>query len=118
MAIIWPFTTRGGGPSGHLRETQAAARTLGIELQSLEVRSPAGLEHAFNSAVSGRAKDLPGDGGLALEQPSPVVQPAADLPAHVIAPGRGFGKPVKVLELGQDVGPAALPLAQAVDKSP
>ena len=57
VAILWP-STGSGGPGGHLRETQAAARPLGIQLQSLEVRNPDGLEHAFNSAVKGRAGAL------------------------------------------------------------
>jgi ABC-type uncharacterized transport system substrate-binding protein len=54
VAILWPSP----GPPGHLRETQVAARTLGIALQSVEVRTPDGLEGAFNSAVKGRAEAL------------------------------------------------------------
>jgi ABC-type uncharacterized transport system substrate-binding protein len=39
-----------------LPETQAAARTLGIQIQSLEVRGPADLDGAFQAAVRGRAE--------------------------------------------------------------
>jgi len=39
-----------------LHETQAAARTLGIQIQSLEVRGPADFEGAFQAAVRGRAE--------------------------------------------------------------
>jgi putative ABC transport system substrate-binding protein len=56
VAILWPPFE--GGPSPHLRETEAAARALGIQLQSIEVRAPDELGHAFNSAVKGRAEAL------------------------------------------------------------
>ncbi|MGH7252919.1 MAG: ABC transporter substrate-binding protein [Nitrospiraceae bacterium] len=39
-----------------LQETQAAARTLGIQIQSLEVRDPADFEGAFQAAVRGHAE--------------------------------------------------------------
>ena len=39
-----------------LHETQAAARTLGIQIQSLEVRGPADFEGAFQAVVRGRAE--------------------------------------------------------------
>ncbi|MGH7335913.1 MAG: ABC transporter substrate-binding protein [Candidatus Rokuibacteriota bacterium] len=39
-------------------ETQAAARTLGIQLQSLEVRASADFEGAFQAAVTGRAEAI------------------------------------------------------------
>ena len=56
VAIVWPPFP--GGSSPHLPETQTAARALGIQLQSLEVPAPDGLEQAFNSAVKGRADAL------------------------------------------------------------
>jgi len=39
-----------------LHETQAAARTLGIQIQSLEVRGPADFDGAFQAALRGRAE--------------------------------------------------------------
>jgi putative ABC transport system substrate-binding protein len=57
VAVLFPKNP-GGGPGGHLRETQVAASALGIQLQTLEVRAPDGLERAFNSAVKGRAEAL------------------------------------------------------------
>jgi putative ABC transport system substrate-binding protein len=56
VAIAWP--PFGGGPSPDLLGTQAAARVLGVQLQSLEVRDPDGLEAAFRSVVEGRAEAL------------------------------------------------------------
>jgi len=57
VAILFPKTPM-GGPGGHLRETEVAAPALGIQLQSLEVGAPDGLERAFGSAVKGRADGL------------------------------------------------------------
>ena len=57
VAIL--FAPPGSGvPSPHPRETQAAARALVIQLQSLEVRAPDRLEYAFHSAVTERAQAL------------------------------------------------------------
>lgn len=44
--------------AGHLEETAAAARALGVGLQPLEVQGPDDLEHAFRSAVEGDADAL------------------------------------------------------------
>src|SRR5207249_5151489 len=40
------------------RETQSAARTLGVHAQSLEVRGAADFEAAFQAALAGRAEAL------------------------------------------------------------
>jgi len=44
--------------SGYWRETQAAARVLGVTLQSLEVRDPSEFEPAFTAMTKGRAGAL------------------------------------------------------------
>jgi putative ABC transport system substrate-binding protein len=53
---------RGGSPSGpaqtHLKETEAAARALGIRVQALELRDPDDLEKAFVAATTGGAEAL------------------------------------------------------------
>ena len=41
-----------------VEETQAAARSLGLELQLFEVRTPADVEKAFPAAVAGRASAI------------------------------------------------------------
>ena len=41
-----------------LRETQEAARTLGIQVQSLEIRGAADVEGAFQAAIKGRAEAI------------------------------------------------------------
>ena len=45
-------------PDDELRETQEAARTLGIQVQSLEIRGAADVEGAFQAAVKGRAEAI------------------------------------------------------------
>jgi len=44
--------------SAHLKETEAAARALGVRLQALEVPGPDDLENAFRAAVDGGADAL------------------------------------------------------------
>ena len=56
VAILWnpanPYTAL------VVRETEAAARTLGVQLQSLPVRGPEEFEGAFQAATRGRAAAL------------------------------------------------------------
>ncbi len=44
--------------TGHLKETEVAARELGVGLQPLKVRGPDDLENAFRAAVEGDAEAL------------------------------------------------------------
>ncbi len=44
--------------AGQVKEAGVAARAMGVQLQSLEVRDPEGLENAFRIAVKGRAQAL------------------------------------------------------------
>src|SRR5262245_44642832 len=45
------FSQPGRTAGSHVRETRAAARALGIQLQSLEIPGPEALDHAFNTAA-------------------------------------------------------------------
>ena len=54
-----------------MRETEAAARTLGVQLQSLEVRGPDDFESAFAAAIRGRAGAL-----ITVEDPLTLVHRA------------------------------------------
>jgi putative tryptophan/tyrosine transport system substrate-binding protein len=51
-------TTPGGPVETHFKETEIAARALGIQVQSLEVTGPDGLEDAFRAAAKARAEAL------------------------------------------------------------
>jgi putative ABC transport system substrate-binding protein len=52
VAVIW----NGANPAGRdsLRETEAAARALGLRLQAVEVRTPGDLDAAFASVLTAR----------------------------------------------------------------
>jgi ABC-type uncharacterized transport system substrate-binding protein len=54
MAALWDP----GTGTFHLKSLEAAARSLGVELQILEVRSPDGFRSAFEAAKKGRAGAL------------------------------------------------------------
>jgi putative tryptophan/tyrosine transport system substrate-binding protein len=56
VAILW--NAANPYPAHVFRETGGAARTLGIQLQSLEVRSPGDFPSAFDAAVRQRAEAL------------------------------------------------------------
>ena len=66
------------------REMQAAARTLGVHLQSLEVRSPDDIEGAFATATLDRAEAFVTLGCRVLEA---HVQQVVDLAAKSQLPG-------------------------------
>jgi len=56
IAALWNPAITSLAP--FLRETQAAAQALGVELLVLEVRTPNEFEDAFAAAISGRAEAL------------------------------------------------------------
>ena len=56
VAVLW----NGANPdkASDFRETEAAARALGVQIQSLEVRGPNDFDKAFAAATSRRAQSL------------------------------------------------------------
>jgi putative tryptophan/tyrosine transport system substrate-binding protein len=64
VAILVARGSRNPGPGpltaaqAHIRDTEAAARALGVQLQLLEVREPEGLDKAFRAARRDRAEGL------------------------------------------------------------
>jgi len=59
LSRVAHLSARGSLPAiDHLNNTKAAARTLGIRIQTLEVGSPDDLEDAFRTAVDGGAEAL------------------------------------------------------------
>jgi putative ABC transport system substrate-binding protein len=55
-AILWD--PRGPGASGHVRESEAVAAALKVELQRGEIRDRKDLDMAFQAAVKGRVDGL------------------------------------------------------------
>jgi putative ABC transport system substrate-binding protein len=56
VALLWNGTSP--GHPAVLKETEGAARSLGLKIQALEVRSPDDFDGAFQAATSGRAQAL------------------------------------------------------------
>ncbi|MBI2154302.1 MAG: ABC transporter substrate-binding protein [Candidatus Rokubacteria bacterium] len=54
VAVLWEPSVG----ATHLRATEAAARLLGVELQTLEARGPDDFQRAFATAKNGRADGL------------------------------------------------------------
>ena len=58
IAILSRPKSQGSAAASHVRETEVAARALGIKLQSLEARGSEDLENAFRTARNGHAEAL------------------------------------------------------------
>ena len=56
VGVFWSPASQGA--TANFRETEAAARTLGVQIQSLEVRSSNDFESAFKAATGKRAGGL------------------------------------------------------------
>lgn len=56
VALLWDRSSTAN--ASHVKETEAAARILGIELQLLDVGAPEDLDRAFQTAAIGRAQAL------------------------------------------------------------
>lgn len=56
VAHLSPATSISG--PAHLKETEAAARAMGVRIQNLKVRGPGDLERAFRAAAEGGAEAL------------------------------------------------------------
>ncbi|HSF58365.1 MAG TPA: ABC transporter substrate-binding protein [Candidatus Binatia bacterium] len=56
IAVLWD--PEGPGPAVAFKETQAVASSMGLRLQSLEVRSPNDFEGAFKGAIAERSGAL------------------------------------------------------------
>ena len=56
VAVLW--TGRSQSSAAQIKETEAAAKAMGVQLQSLEARSSDDFEKAFRTAIKGRAGAL------------------------------------------------------------
>jgi len=80
VAVLW--TAANQGQALALQETEAGAKTLGLELVAIPVRGPADLEGAFNAVISSGAEAL-------IELPSlplPGTKTVADFAARARLP--------------------------------
>jgi putative tryptophan/tyrosine transport system substrate-binding protein len=56
VGVLWNPTDQGSAQG--LKEIEIAAPTLGLEIQSLQVRSPSNFESAFKAAIAAQARAL------------------------------------------------------------
>jgi hypothetical protein len=75
------------------------------------------LRRHGQTPVDQLAEDLPRDLRLAGQQRAPILEPPADLRAHVVAPRRRLREPVEVFDLGKEVRATLLSFAQSGYKS-
>ncbi len=89
VAVLWDSSDR--GKAVEMRGIEAAARTLGVQVQSLEVRGPDDFEAAFEAATDGRAEALmPLRSPLIAFQRSRIVDLAAMNRLPAMYSGREF----------------------------
>jgi putative ABC transport system substrate-binding protein len=79
LSRVGHLVQRGGSPDGppqtHLKETEAAARSLGVQVQALQVPTADDLENAFQAATKGGAEALVVVGtGILIPQRQRIVQ--------------------------------------------
>ena len=89
VAIVWNVTNVAA--PRYLAESRSAARTLGLEIQSVEVRTPADLNAAFDAIIAGRATacvTLP-DGMLLAHAPR-IIEFAARVRIPAVFPDHEF----------------------------
>jgi putative ABC transport system substrate-binding protein len=89
VAVIWNGTNP--AHASYLGETEAAARALGLQLQAVEMRSPADLDRAFEAIVRARPSVLITlADGMLLDNRTRVVEFAAQSQLPAIFPDREF----------------------------
>ncbi|MBI2088981.1 MAG: ABC transporter substrate-binding protein [Deltaproteobacteria bacterium] len=64
--VLWDAADQGA--AANFKETEALARALGVQVQSLEVRIPKDFESAFKAATGGRVQGL-------IVLPGPLITP-------------------------------------------
>lgn len=115
VAVFWNPPNPAYGPI--LRELEAAAPTLGLELQRLEVRVPGAFEGAFKAATRRRAGALiaPGD-PLVVNRPKVVADLALKYRLPTMMDTKEFVVAGGLLSLGPDIVDSYRRAATHVDK--
>ena len=115
VAVFWNPTNPAYGPI--LKELEAAAPALRLELQRLEVRVPADFEAAFEAAIRQRAGALvaPGD-PLVANRPRMVADLAIKYRLPTVMDNKEFVEAGGLLSLGLDLVESYRRAATHVDK--
>jgi putative ABC transport system substrate-binding protein len=115
VGVFWNPTNPAYGPI--LKELEAAAQTLRLELQRLEVRAPGDFERAFEAATKQRAGALiaPGD-PLTTNRPKMVADLALKFRVPTMMDIKEFVEAGGLLSLGLDLVDSYRRAASHVDK--
>ena len=111
MAVLGTADTPGNTQA--LRELEAAARALAVQLQYLEIRDAVDIEPAFRAAISGRAEAILAQNGAAIRAAREAV---VDLAATNRLPLIGFPEEGGLLSYGISYADRDRRAASYVDK--
>ena len=115
VAVLWDPDSP--GPVVAFKETQVVAQTLGVQLQSLEARSPNDFEGAFKAATRERAGALTVLASLlTLTYRKPIVNLAAKNRLPATYPDSQFVEAGGIMSYGTDVADLWRRAATYVDK--
>ena len=105
------------GTEEHLREAEVAARKLGLQLQSLEVRQPEDIETAFRAAEKGRAEALiVVAAGFTVAQRDRIISLAAQKRLPIIASSGSYVRAGGLMSYSTDRSEQQRRAATYVDK--
>jgi putative ABC transport system substrate-binding protein len=100
-----------------LSETEAAARSLGLQIKSFEVRSPADLDGAFKAVARARPNALITlADGMLLDNRTRIVQFAAKSQIPTMFPEREFTEAGGLMVYGPSIASNSRRAAWYVDK--
>jgi putative ABC transport system substrate-binding protein len=115
VAVIWNATNPGA--TGFLRETKAAAQSLGLQLQPVEVQSQDDLDAAFKAVTSTRPSALITlADGMLLNNRTRIVEFAAKNRLPTIFPDGEFADAGGLMAYGPNLGSNFRRAASYVDR--
>jgi putative ABC transport system substrate-binding protein len=115
VAVIWNASSPAN--AGFFRETEDAARSLGLQLQSIEVRSPIDLAAAFKIVDRARPDALITlADGMLFDNRARIVQFAAKSQIPAMFPDRGFAEAGGLMVYGPDLAWTSRRAAWYVDR--
>ena len=115
VAAIW--NAANPAAAGYLAETRAAARSLGVQLQSVEVRQPSDLDAAFEAVTRARPSaliTLPD--GMLLANKTRIIDFAAKNRLPAIFPDQEFAEAGGLMAYGPSLASNFRRAATYVDR--
>ncbi len=115
VGVIW--NPSNASHERQLREIEAAARSLGLQLQPVEARSPADLDAAFKAVISARASAFVTFGdGMMFNQRTRIVEFARSGRLPGLFPDREFAEAGGLMAYGPNLASHFRSAAIYVDK--